>query len=519
MRRKGIAQVVLAILVLSLSGLEAGVAQTQPKRGGILTVGTNADVNGVDPHTNTAVPNAVVLHHVFESLISYGDQFEFVPTLAERWKIEPDYKTYTFFLRKGKLFHNGREMEANDVKYSIERMLDPKTGSGFRSHFETIDHIDVMDRYTVRVHMKKADAGLLYKLAYNNPIIAIVPREEIEKQGGVFKHPVGTGPFKFVEWKPDRYVLLERFGQYKPQLGPINGMGGERIPYLDKVKFVPIAEGEVATMALLNREIDFLLQVPFESVERFKKDYAKKGIVLDEIPGDAWYQIWFGCKQPITKDVKFRQACAYAIDQEMVAMAATRGYSVINSSFVGTKNVYFTPAHSKWYKKDVTKAKELLKECGYKGEPVTLFTSKKYKMMYDQAVAVQAELSSVGVNIKLEVVDLPVLVNKYVTGDYQILSFGVAAKPDPVAAYIILKQNQFEDQYPRMKELMAQASATLDFETRKKLFEEAHQIVYEGVPCINFYHYYYFNAYWNNVKGFKMLPTNMPRFWGVWLAS
>jgi peptide/nickel transport system substrate-binding protein len=510
---------VLAILLLIFFGLETSPAQTPPKRGGTLTVGTNTDVNAVDPHTNTAVPNAVVLHHVFESLVSYGDKFEFMPTLAERWKIEPDYRSYTFYLRKGKLFHNGREMEASDVKYSIERVLDPKTGSGFQSHFETIDRIEIVDKHTVRFQMKKPDAGLLYKLAYNNPIIAIVPREEIEKQGGVFKHPVGTGPYKFVEWKPDRYLMLERFDQYKPQAGPMNGMGGERVAYLDRLKFVPIPEGEVATMALLNREIDFLLHVPFENVERFHKDYTKKGIVLDEIPGDAWYQIWFGCKQPVTRDVKFRQACAYAIDQEMVAKAATRGYSIVNPSLVGAKNVYFTSAHTKWYKKDVRKAKELLKESGYKGEPVTLFTSKKYKMMYDQAVAVQAELAAVGINIKIEVVDLPVLVKKYVTGDYQILSFGVAAKPDPVAAYIILKQNQFDEQYPRMKDLMTQASATLDFETRKKLFEEAHQLVYDGVPCVNFYHYFYFNAYWNNVKGFKMLPTNMPRFWNVWLSS
>lgn len=510
---------IACVLVFFFFGFQSVSAQSEPKRGGILTVGTNTDVNAVDPHVNTAVPNAVVLHHVFESLVTYGDKFEFMPQLAERWEIDSDYKTYTFYLQKGKLFHNGREMVADDVKYSIERVLNPKTGCGFRSHFQNIERIEVMDKYTVRFHMKKTDASLLYKLAYNNPIIAVIPREEVEKQGGVFRHPIGTGPYKFVEWKPDRYLLLERFDQYKPQQGPMSGMGGERIAYLDKIKFVPIPERDVATMALLNREIDFLLHVPFENVKKFKESYVQRGITLDEIPGLAWYQIWFGCRQGITNDAKFRKACAYAIDREKVAKAATRGYCIVHSSFVGAKNQYFTPFHKKWYKKDINKAKELLKECGYKGDQITLYTSKKYKMMYDQAVAVQSELGAVGVNIKLEVVDLPVLIKKYISGDYQILSFGVGVKPDPVLAYLILRQNGFDELRPRMKEIRAEASATLDFEIRKKLFEEAHSLVYEQVPAIVFYHYFYFNAYWNKVKGFKMLPNNMPRFWGSWLQD
>ena len=128
--------VALSLLIFFCFMAQQLSAQTGPRQGGTLTVGTNTDVNAVDPHVNTAVPNAVVLHHVFEPLVSYGDKFEFMPTLAERWKIEPDYKTYTFYLRKGKLFHNGREMVADDVQYSIERVLDPKTGLGFRSHFE-----------------------------------------------------------------------------------------------------------------------------------------------------------------------------------------------------------------------------------------------------------------------------------------------------------------------------------------------------------------------------------------------
>ena len=165
----------------------------------------------MDPHVTTAFVTATVLNHVFEPLVGHGEKMELVPVLAERWEVSSDYKTLTFHLRKGRLFHNGREMVADDVKYSIERILDPKTGNPRRDVLQKIDRVEVADKHKVVFHMKEKDSSIFYVLAYIAPITAIVPKEEVEKQGGVMKHPVGTGPFKFMEWKPDRHVILERF--------------------------------------------------------------------------------------------------------------------------------------------------------------------------------------------------------------------------------------------------------------------------------------------------------------------
>jgi len=517
MNRKTISVAGLFVFVFLGFGLQEASAQSSPKRGGMVTAGISADIVAVDPHTNSAAINPVVLNHVFERLVGYGENLELVPVLAERWEASPDLKTYVFHLRKGKLFHNGREMVAEDVKYSIERILDPKTGNPRRESLQSMERIEVVDKYTVRFQMKKPDGTLLSSLAYPSPIMAVVPREEVEKQGGVMKHPVGTGPYQFVEWKPDRHVLLERFDRYKPQPGPMSGFGGERIAYLDRIKFVPIAEESVATMALLNKEIDFLLHVPFKDVEKYRKDYSKRGIVLEEVEGLSWYGIFFGCDKPITKEVKFRQACAYAIDRKIVTEAATRGYAAINSSFVTVKNIYYTPPHKKWYPKDLEKTKQLLKECGYQGQEIPLLTTKRYAMMYDQAVAIQSELAGAGIKTKLEVLDWPVLLDRMYSGNFQIISFGVSSKPDPALAYMEARYAGFEEQYPRFKEIREKAMMTLDFETRKKLFEEAHGLVYEGVPAIIAYNYNLFNAHWNYVKGFKIFCTNQPRFWNVWL--
>jgi ABC-type transport system substrate-binding protein len=187
MRKKKVLFPLLAILSVLSLGIVDGGAQATPKRGGMITVGMSTDVVGVDPHTTSAAITAAVMNHCFERLVGYGETLELVPVLAERWEVPADLKTYTFHLRKGKLFHNGREMVAADVKYSIERIMDPKTGNPRRSTLQNIERIEAVDKYTVRMHMKKPDASLLSALAYPTPIMAVVPREEVEKQGGVMK--------------------------------------------------------------------------------------------------------------------------------------------------------------------------------------------------------------------------------------------------------------------------------------------------------------------------------------------
>ncbi len=496
--------------------LQSGAFGSEPKRGGMIRCQLATDIVSPDPHKSANTPTTEVLMHIFEPLVAYGKNLEFVPVLAERWEISPDYQTYTFYLRKGRLFHNGREMVADDVKYSMERIMDPKTGSPRGPHLK-IKSIEVLDKYTVRFHMKGKDAGLLAVLAYIYPVMAIVPKEEVEKQGGTLKHPVGTGPFKFVEWKPDRHILLERFDQYEPIPEPMNGLGGARIVYIDQLKFIPIPEESVATMALLNKEVDFLLRVPFKKVNTFRKAYSKQGIVLDEAPSYDWYHIFISLNKPVTENLKFRKACAHAIDLKVVADAATLGYAVINPSIVPTNNPYYTPYHKTWYKKDIEAAKKLLKDSGYKGEEVIISTTKKYQTMYDQALAVQSELAAVGIKTKIEVLDWPVFIQRLYAGDFQILSIGYGVRPDPALAYVVLKLSGLEDHYPEMTKIRQEVAMTLDNDTRKRLFSEAHRIMYEAIPMINFYNYTVFNAYQDYVKGYKIDSMNFPRFWGVWL--
>lgn len=507
--------VLFSAILLTVCSANALMAET-PKAGGEIKVRVRTDLTSTDPLASTALINASILGHVVEPLLAYNKDLKIVPVAAESWKISEDYKTYTFFLIKGKKFHNGREMTAEDVKFSVARMMDPNACK--RSNlFENVDHVEVADKYTAKIHLKESNAGFAHALAYIAPIMAIMPKEEIEKQGGEIKHPVGTGPYKFVEWKPDRYVILEKFKDYKGQTGPRDGMGGERIAYLDKVTFVPVAEESVSVMSLINKEADLMQGYPPKYMDKYESEYSKKGVVIQEVPGLIWVGAHFGVTQPVVNNVKFRKACAYALDIESMAKAAFMGYSRTNPSAIAMVNQYRSSYFDKWYKQDLSKAKNLLKESGYNGEEIIFDTTKKYDYFYKMAVAAHAQLQAVGINVKLNVIDWPVLLQKHLKGESQIHIMGAAPMPDPALAYAYLKRNKFMDIYPDAEKLRQEAMNTADFKARQEIFEQLHQITYDRVPWVISCNYNYINAYWNYVKGYEVLGTGVPRLWGVWL--
>jgi len=454
---------------------------------------------------------------VVEPLLAYSKDLKIVPVVAESWAVSDDYKTYTFNLIKGKKFHDGSEMTAEDVKFSVERMMDPKT-CGRAKQFADVDRIEVVDKYTAKIHMKTSNAGFPHALAYISPLMGILSKKDVEKQGGEFKYLIGTGPYKFVEWKPDQHVILEKFAGYKGQTGPRDGMGGERKAYLDKITFVPIPEESVSVMALLNKEVDLMTGFPPKYMEKYESEYSKKGVVADEIAGLVWVGVHFIVTNPVVDNVKFRQACAYAMDIKSLAKAGFMGHAEVNPSAVAKSNQFWTPYHETHYKQDLAKAKKLLKESGYNGEEVLLDTTKKYNYFYKIAVAAHAQLQAAGVNVKLNVLDWPALIKKIVGGTSQMYILGSSPMPDPALAYAYLERNnRFMDINPEAAEIRQNAMKTADFKIRKKQFEQLHKICYEEVPWVLCCNYNRINAHRDYVKGHEVLPTGIPRLWGVWM--
>src|SRR6266446_7064240 len=258
--------IALALFASPLLTPPAG-AQT-PKRGGTLVVGNDEDAVGLDPHLSVAFASSNYFEHVYSGLIRFNAKMELEGELASSWDI-PDPRTYVFKLRKGIKFHNGREMTSEDVRYSIERIRDPKNGSVLRSVYATVERVETPDAYTVRLKLSKPDAALLGMLATRASYV--VPKEEVEKHGTLQKDAVGTGPFKLAEYITGSHMRFVRNDQYF-EAG---------LPYLDGFT-IQVIKDESSRLAALRKGTVDLTWIKAPEIEELAR--KEKTIVSADTP-------------------------------------------------------------------------------------------------------------------------------------------------------------------------------------------------------------------------------------------
>lgn len=492
----------------------------QPKYGGTLVVGSVGDMVGLDPHMVAAESSIMWLTSIYERLVELNENNLPMPGLAKKWTISNDGLTYTFNLREGVKFHNGREMTAEDVVYSYKRMLDPKTKSPYISHIKNINDFKILDKYTVQFIMKAPSSTFLIFTA--NPMYtnAIVPKEEVEKQGGTLNHPVGTGPYKFVEYVPDKHLILEKFKEYKQPGIPSSGTGGDKPAYIDRIKMLPIKDASVRLMALEKGDIDYDLRVPWEEFDELKKHSE---INVYEGPGLAFYFLGFGVNSSSNKFVRqaaFRRAVGYCLDLQEIVEGSVFGHSTPNPSLVSAALPFFSEAHKKGYGKNIGKAKELLKEVGYDGSPIRLSATKLYLPIYKSVVLIQQMLAEAGINVKLDVMEWPALLSEALSGKYDMLCIADSGPVDPSMAmrWVHSKRNYVGYKNDKLDAFVEKAEILNDVEARKKLYEQIHEIYLEDAPIIKLFDHSVAMAARKHVKGIRVWPhaANL-RYHLMWL--
>jgi peptide/nickel transport system substrate-binding protein len=232
----------------------ATAAVSAPKVGGTLTIGATAGIPQLDPHVVTFANERLYFPGLYNGITEYNEAMEPVPCLAESWEVSDDVMTYTWHLRKGVKFHNGRELEAEDIKWNFERCLDEKLGSQLRQNVQEVQDIEVVDKYTVKMHLS-APSAILPMGAQELKIIA---KESLDN---INKAPVGTGPYKFQDFIPDETLTLQRYDEY---------WGGK--PYLDKVVITAIKDSTAALTALKTGQWDFFRGVSVPDGASLKDD-------------------------------------------------------------------------------------------------------------------------------------------------------------------------------------------------------------------------------------------------------
>ena len=515
-------RVLLAAAAAAALALPAA-AQEAPRKGGTLTMVLNADIRSLEPGINRDGNTDSVAHMIYEGLVGYRADLSVGPQLARSWTVEDDGRTYRFTLRDGAKFHNGAPVTAADVKASWDRQIANKAWPCARffngSSGIKVEGVEAPDANTVVYRLQKASALFLKQLAnFQCAVVAIHPSAFDAE--GKWKEAIGTGPFKLKEWRRGEFIAMERVADYVPNPEPASGYAGARVAHVDNLVVRIIPDGSAAEAALVSGAVDILPDIDAHRMEGLKQ----KGMVVLTSPGLGWSALLIQTRDPILANVKIRQAIAHALDLQEIADVRTLGLSKANPSSVADPTPYFDKSFLQWPAYDPKKAQALLKEAGYKGEPIRIQTNKRYSGMYDNSVVMQAMLTAAGFKAELEVLEWATQLDNYLKGNFQLQSFGYSARFDPGLMYSAvigdkdkLKWAQWED--PAAIKLLEEANTTLDEARRKAIFVQLHRMAAEQVPIIGIFFETGLEAAGPNVRGYKPWPAGKPLPWGVWKAG
>jgi peptide/nickel transport system substrate-binding protein len=461
MRRPWIA-VLVAVLVLGVSG----AALAQPAN---LVVQVATEPPGLDLTASPASAiSAVVFYNVQECLVKVDRNGKTVPWLAERWHTS-DTRNYTFFLKKGVHFHNGRELRAADVKFVIERAMNPETKHPYPGYYSAIGDIVVKDDYTITFSLKQPDANFLLNMARSGSVI--YPREAVETLKSA---PIGTGPFKVGEWVRGDHIVLMKNTDYH-----VKGL-----PKLDRVTYRFIPDPNAALAALKAGDIDAaMFGIGPEHVPDLQKD-PRFQVIIGETTNDVILAM-NNSKKPYS-DVRVRRAMTYAIDKKEVVKGAMFGLGRILGTNVDPLNPYFVDMSSAM-PYDPAKAKKLLAEAGYpNGFDTVLKVAPQYYYTVRTGEVLTSQLQKVGVNVKIEQIEWGQWLSRvWKEADYDLTIIGHAEAWD-IGNYANPKY-YFRYDSAKFQELFKKSEVTVDDKARRELYLQLQKMLVEDAPAVWLY--------------------------------
>lgn len=455
--------------------VEVVVTPTAPPEGPFhVVVGLDSEPNIFDPHHTTGRHSEGFMSNVFDGLTLHDEEGALVPGLATSWEALDDF-TWEFKLREGVTFHNGEPFNAEVVKFTYDRVLDPDRNATIQPLLKNITEVEIVDDHTVHIHIAEPDLLLPARLAelYGS----IMPPKYVQEKGDdyIALNPIGTGPFIFKEWVKDDHITLVANEDY---------WGGA--PEVKEIEFRPIKDNGARVAALLAGEVDIINGIPIAQ-EPVVRNYP--GVRSLAVPVPRIYYISLDVRKSPFDNKLVRQAMDYAIDRQAIVDSLFAGFGIPAQVFYPTASWGFDP-DLKPYPYDPDKAKELLAEAGYPDGFDTEFDTFVGRLPAHDTIAqaVVAQLADVGVNCKMNAFEFGVFSERRVGDKHApmfVYSLGDWAL-EPVWMFGWLTQGKAGHYWssPEWEALLAETSKTYDAETRIPLYHEIQVMFSDESPVI-----------------------------------
>ncbi len=498
----GIVAVVIAAL-LPGHGTDAAAAAKQE-----LIVNLKAEWVSLDPAKTTAMEDYAVMANLYSSLFRFKpNSFELRPDLALDYKTSSDGKFVSFNLRKGVKWHKGYgEFTSEDVKFTIDRILNPATQSRFATNFANIEKVETDGPYIVNFHLKAPDATLLQRLTVTRPSGGlIVCKKAVTELGDKYaSQPVGTGPFVFESHVPREKIVLVANRDYY-----------EGAPKLARVTFVPIADETTAAMALESGDIHVSQFENIELLESYKSHKSLQVVTGGRVT-DHMYLM--NTRKAPFDNLKVRQAMAHAINRDEIIAGIFSGYAdkptgVVHPDMFGyTKEV-------KTYPYDPAKARALLKEAGYPNGFKTEVVVLTYGNWQKINELIKAQLAKVGIDMKIQMLERGSYVKARAADTTDLVMFGITQPPDPdFILGDVFHSSQIPpgglnlSRYDRVDDLIVKGRAEMNPKKRADIYAEIARKMAEDVPTVVLYH-----PKWTEIISKKVKGYSVERLGGFWL--
>lgn len=504
MRRTAVSTAVLIFLALALSLTGCSTGQRVDLGDGAsdrLIAAIAGEPDQLDPHKTTAYFSFEVLENVFDTLVEPDENLRMRPALAKSWEVSPDELTWTFHLREGVRFHDGTPLTADDVVYSYRRIIDEKLANADK--FSAVTSVEAPDPSTVVIRVDRPVPNMLTNLGGFKGM-AIVSRANVES-GQIATHPIGTGPFSFLDRRSGDFIALKANPDYWD--GP---------PDIAGVTYRFISEPSTALSALQAGEIDWTDSVPTQRAAQLADDDS---IILAVTPSnDYWYLALNEAREP-WNDVRVRRAIAYAIDRSAIVQTTSYGTASANQLAIPEGNPWYTPYQR--YRPDgeegLDEARQLLDHAGVESANLDMLVTSDYPETVTAAQVIADNLAPLGITVSIRTVDFATWLDEQNSGNFDMLMMGWLGNIDPDDFYYAQHHtdgtsNAQKFSNAEVDRLLEAGRVETDQAARKDVYAAAATLIADEVSYIYLYNPSVIQAWNPSLSGYEARRDGAVRF-------